>query len=57
MSMKNSDIIGNQSRNFLVCSAVPQPLRRRVPPLFNVNDKNNLHATADMELHIFFGVT
>jgi hypothetical protein len=32
MSMKNSnDTIGNQSRDLPVCSAVPQPLRHRVP--------------------------
>jgi hypothetical protein len=32
MSMKNSnDIIGNRSRNLPGCSAVPQPLRHRVP--------------------------
>jgi hypothetical protein len=30
--MKNSsDIIGNQTRGLPVCSAVPQPLRHRVP--------------------------
>jgi hypothetical protein len=30
--MKNSnDTIGNRSRNLPVCSAVPQPLRHRVP--------------------------
>jgi hypothetical protein len=35
MSMKNSnDIMGNRFRDFPVCSAVPQPLRHRVP-LFN----------------------
>jgi hypothetical protein len=33
MSMKNtSDTIGNRSRDLPVCSAVPQPLRHRVPP-------------------------
>jgi hypothetical protein len=32
MSMKNSsDTIGNRSRDLPVCSAVPQPLRHRVP--------------------------
>jgi hypothetical protein len=32
--MKNSiDTVGNQSRNLPVCSAVPQPLRHRVPHL------------------------
>jgi hypothetical protein len=32
MLMKNSnDIIGNQSRDLPVCSAMPQPLRHRVP--------------------------
>jgi hypothetical protein len=32
MSMKNSnDTIGNRSRDLPVCSAVPQPLRYRVP--------------------------
>jgi hypothetical protein len=32
MSMKNSsDIIWNRTRDFPVCSAVPQPLRQRVP--------------------------
>jgi hypothetical protein len=31
--MKNSnDTIGNQSCDLPVCSAVPQPLRHRVPP-------------------------
>jgi hypothetical protein len=29
--MKNSDNIGNRSRDLPVCSAVPQPLRYRVP--------------------------
>jgi hypothetical protein len=30
--MKNSsDIIGNRSRDLPVCSAVPQPLRHRLP--------------------------
>jgi hypothetical protein len=32
MSMKNSDTIGNRSRDLPVCSSVPQPLRHRVPP-------------------------
>jgi hypothetical protein len=33
MSMKTfSDIIGNRTRDLPVCSAVPQPLRHRVPP-------------------------
>jgi hypothetical protein len=32
MSMKNSDTIGNRFRDLPVCSAVPQPLRHRVPP-------------------------
>jgi hypothetical protein len=33
MSMKkSSDTIGNRTRNLPVCSAVPQPLRHRVPP-------------------------
>jgi hypothetical protein len=32
MSMKDSnDAIGNRSRDLPVCSAVPQPLRHRVP--------------------------
>jgi hypothetical protein len=32
MSMKNfSDTIGNRSRDVPVCSAMPQPLRQRVP--------------------------
>jgi hypothetical protein len=32
MSMKNSsDTIGNKSSDLPVCSAVPQPLRHRVP--------------------------
>jgi hypothetical protein len=31
--MKNSnDTIGNRSRDLPVCSALPQPLRHRVPP-------------------------
>jgi phage FluMu gp28-like protein len=31
MSIKNSnDAVGNRSRDLQVCSAVPQPLRRRV---------------------------
>jgi hypothetical protein len=34
MSMKNSnDTIGNRPRDLPVCSAVPQPLRQRIPPL------------------------
>jgi hypothetical protein len=32
MSMKNFNAIGNRSRDLPVCSAVPQPLRHRVPP-------------------------
>jgi hypothetical protein len=37
MSMKNSsDTIGNRSRDLPVCSAVPQPLRHRVPRIFQV---------------------
>jgi hypothetical protein len=32
MTMKNyNDTIGNRYRNLPVCSAVPQPLRHRVP--------------------------
>jgi hypothetical protein len=31
MSMKNSDTIGNRTRDLPVCRAVPQPLRHRVP--------------------------
>jgi hypothetical protein len=34
--MKNSDTIGNRSRDLPVCSAVPQPLRYRVPLLYTV---------------------
>jgi hypothetical protein len=35
MSMKKfSDSIGNRARDLPVCSAVPQPLRHRVPPFF-----------------------
>jgi hypothetical protein len=35
MSMKNSnDTIGNRSLDLPVCSAVPQPLRHRVPPMY-----------------------
>jgi hypothetical protein len=30
---KSTDTIGNQSRDLPVCSAVPQPLRHRVPLL------------------------
>jgi hypothetical protein len=34
LSMKNSsDIMGNRTRDLPVCSAVPQPLRHRVPYL------------------------
>jgi hypothetical protein len=29
---KSSDIFGNRTRDLQVCSAVPQPLRHRVPP-------------------------
>jgi hypothetical protein len=44
--MKNSnDTIGNRSRDLPVCSAVPQPLRHRVPLLLYVSshytDKND----------------
>jgi hypothetical protein len=31
MSMKDSDTIGNRSRDLPVCSAVPQSLHHRVP--------------------------
>jgi hypothetical protein len=38
MSMKNSnDTIGKRSRELLVCSAVPQPLRHRVPSVGGVS--------------------
>jgi hypothetical protein len=30
---KSSDSIGNRTRDLLVCSAVPQSLRHRVPPV------------------------
>jgi hypothetical protein len=37
MSMKkSSDTIGNRSRDLPVCSAVPQPLRHRVPPIIRI---------------------
>jgi hypothetical protein len=37
MSMKNSsDTIRNRTRHLMICSAVPQPLRHRVP-LWDVN--------------------
>jgi hypothetical protein len=38
MSMKKSgDTIGSRTRDLPVCSAVPQPLRHRVPHLFVVS--------------------
>jgi hypothetical protein len=38
MSMKNSnDTIGNRSRDLSVCSAVPQSLRHRLPPVARVH--------------------
>jgi hypothetical protein len=41
MPMKNSnDTIGNRSRDLPVCSAVPQPLRHRVPLSIFVVVKN-----------------
>jgi hypothetical protein len=37
MSMKKSnDTIGNGTRDLSACSAVPQPLRHRVPPDLNI---------------------
>jgi hypothetical protein len=37
MSKKDSnDAIGNRTRDFPVCSAVPQPMRHRVPLLLYV---------------------
>jgi hypothetical protein len=41
MSMKNSnDTIGNRSRDLPDCSAVPQPLRYRVPHTLNKHTNN-----------------
>jgi hypothetical protein len=42
--MKNSnDIIGNRSRDLPVCSAVPQPLRHRMPrPNSSTRRKSNV---------------
>jgi hypothetical protein len=41
MSMKNfNDTFGNRSRDLPVCSAVPQPLRRRVPRRVEDNQLN-----------------
>jgi hypothetical protein len=40
MSMKNSnDTVGNRTRDLSVCSAVPQPLRHRVPPCLIVESE------------------
>jgi hypothetical protein len=40
LSMKNSsDTIGNRTRDIPVCSAVPQPLRHRVPRSVSTMDK------------------
>jgi hypothetical protein len=43
MSMKNSDTIGNRSRDLPVCSAMPQPLRHRVPKNNNNNNSSSCH--------------
>jgi hypothetical protein len=62
--MKNSDdTIGNRSGDLQVCSAVPQPLRHRVPPnvyeaLWNYTDSQpcacvlTMHAT-DLNVDLF----
>jgi hypothetical protein len=42
MSMKNSDTIRNRVRDLPVCSAVPQPLRHRVPPYAFKEKENKL---------------
>jgi hypothetical protein len=38
---KSSETIGNRTRDLPVCSAVPQPLRHRVPHNNNNNNNNN----------------
>jgi hypothetical protein len=44
MSMKNSnDTIGNRSHDLPVCSAVPQPLRHRVPHKKKKKTNSNVH--------------
>jgi hypothetical protein len=42
MSMKNSDTIGNRSRDLPVCSSVPQSLQHRVPQVSTYNAKLKL---------------
>jgi hypothetical protein len=43
MSMKNfNDAIGNRSRDLLVCSAVPQTLRHRMPHSNGSNSKKSV---------------
>jgi hypothetical protein len=37
---KSSDTIGNRNRDLPVCSAVPQPLRHRVPVCFSLGGKS-----------------
>jgi hypothetical protein len=39
---KSSDTLGNRTRNLPVCSAVPQPLRHRVPLYFHKADSKRL---------------
>jgi hypothetical protein len=44
MAMKNSnDTIGNRTRDFPVCSAVPQPLRHRLQSHLSPLNKNLTH--------------
>jgi hypothetical protein len=51
MSMKkSSDTIGNRTRELPVCSAVPQPLRHRVPHILGVMQDNAADGEADHNL-------
>jgi hypothetical protein len=54
--MKNSsDTIGNRSRGLPVCSAVPQPLHHRVPPLDQLHGINiGYQLIAQMFINICF---
>jgi len=58
MSTKNSnDTIRNRTRNLLVCSAVPQPLRHCMPLIKMVRNLVNILNMSEILLHLTCYVT
>jgi hypothetical protein len=53
---KSSDTFGNRTRDLPVCSAVPQPLRHRVPPIKEeLERKFNPRGSADKSIQNYTG--